>query len=250
MSLIVKDADKLAIRELASSDVLMKASEAVAEIGPSFAVKSDEEAAAAGDIRLLAKRGIRTISEGLTALFAPGKAVEKVVREHFKRPAQQLEAAVTHLDRALLAWDSEKKRKVEEERRAAQAAVEAAAAEARREAEQRAAAAEAASPDSAVAVDLDEPPPGVAQVMVPAPTRVVRSASSTTYTTSTTKAEVVDMARAMQAWPEAFEFSERAALSALKARAERGQASVPTEAGIEVGGIRFYIDKGIAGRSR
>lgn len=252
MNLDVKEQVSL----LRQSPVLLEASNALASIPETVTITSDEEDAALGDLALKAKKGVRHIETGLTDLFRPMKTFEKLMREHFNTNMKApLEAAVAKVDRASLAWRNEKAAKAREAQRAAEFAAQLAAKQALAEAEERAeakAAAEAAGqPDPDIFADEAEGfdvAPGVAQVIAPPVERIARGEESATFERRTLRCTLENEAEARNHWPGAFLFDDSAALAAFKESGFTPQQSL--DAGVVIGGVRFYNEVTIQRRAR
>lgn len=252
VSLDVKEQVKL----LRQSPVLLEASNALASIPETVTITSDEEDAALGDLALKAKKGVKHIETGLTDLFRPMKQFEKLMREHFNTNMKApLEAAVAKVDRASLAYRQEKARKAREEQERAEAAAREAArlaaeAEAKRAAEAAAAEAEGRElTDTPVDAEFEfDVAPGVAQITAPPVERIARGEESATFERRTLRCTLEDEAESRRDWPTAFLFDERTALELFKGLYQPSQAAL--DAGIVIGGVRFYNEVSIQRRAR
>lgn len=246
VSLDVKEQVQL----LRQSPVLLEASNALASIPETVTITSDEEDAALGDLAYKAKRGVKHIEAGLTDLFRPMKTFEKLMREHFNvNMKTPLEAAVAKVDRASAAYRAEKARLARE----AQERAEAAAREAARVAAEAQAAKFAGEPvPQSVAVDLDieefDVAPGVAQVIAPPVERISRGEASATFERRTLRCSLEDEKEARNGWPGAFLFDERAAIELFKVAGFTPQDAL--DAGVVIGGVRFYNEVTIQRRAR
>lgn len=263
---------KQAVAALVKADPLLRGSQALAAIRetPSILViQSDEDVARVGDLRLPLRKAVRHVEDALTDLFRPREMFKKMLREHFKTTyVEPMEQTIKQIDSALVAWDMEKRRRAEAERLAAEAAAReaaiAAAAEARRIADEiaaeRAKAEEAkrrgdevaetfaTAAADALGEEADEPPPGVAQVIVaPVDRGPQRGETATTFLRRTLECALEDQAAAMRAWPEAFTFDPRAACKAFDASGEKRPADGDF---VLAGGIRFTVVVSIGGRGR
>lgn len=252
VSLDVKEQVQL----LRQSPVLMEASNALASIPEVVTITSDEEDAAFGDLALKAKKGVRHIEAGLTDLFRPMKTFEKLMREHFNTNMKApLEAAVAKVDRASLAYRNAKADKAREAQRVAEAAAALAAKQALAAAEERAEAEAAALAAGQPAPDIfaDEADgfdvaPGVAQIIAPPVERISRGEESATFERRTLRCSLEEEGAARREWPGAFLFDERAALAAFKEGIAESQERL--DAGVVIGGVRFYNEVTIQRRAR
>ena len=261
---------RTAVSALVKTDVLRKGSDALAAIKetPSIiAVASDEDVARAGDLRLELRKAVKHVETGITDLFRPQKMFQKMLKEHFDTQyISPMDAAVKAIDDNLKAWDTEKMRRAAEERERVareQAAIAAAAAaetarlaaeaealreKARQEAEAGNEAAANTLFDQAEAVEDDAPPTVEAQVIVAAPIReAVKGAEATTYLVRKLVCVLEDRAAAMRAWPEAFDFNDKACPKMFDAE---GHARPADNANVLVGGVRFTVEVSIGGRGR
>lgn len=254
MNLDVKEQVSL----LRQSPVLLEASNALASIPETVAITSDEEDAALGDLALKAKKGVRHIETGLTDLFRPMKTFEKLMREHFNTNMKApLEAAVAKIDRASLAYRAEKQRAAREAQERAEAAAREAARLAAEQAAARAAEEEAARLSGepvpqAIAADLDvdefDVAPGVAQVVAPPVERISRGEESATFERRTLRCTLEDAKEARVMWADAFLFDDNAAIALFKQDNAPTQAAL--DAGVVIGGVRFYNEVTIQRRAR
>ena len=254
---------------LAKSPVLMEASEALLTIPATLTITSDAEDAAWGDVALKVKKGERHVESGLTECFREVKAFEKAFREHMRTAfSLPLAAGVKRIDDASKAWRTEKARAAaaaqREAERVAREAAEAAAraeaervaaAEARRiEAEQAAAAGLSAPAEPEPDIFADDAEgfdvaPGVAQVIAPPVEKIARGEDASTFERRTLMCSLEDEGEAFKFWGRsAFVFDERAALAAFKEGVEESQERL--DAGIVIGGVRFYNEVTIQRRAR
>lgn len=234
-------------KEIAQNPVLLEASKALAELPGELKIENDEDDARWGDVALRMRRGERHVETGLTALFRPVEAYKKALREHFKRTlAEPLAAGVARVNIASTAWRAEKDRRARvardaAEREAREAAEQAAAAQA------RAQAGEMPEPGDELEDGFDVAP-GVAQVVTAPVSTIVRGGESTTFQRRTLKCTLEDLAEARRAWPLAFVFDESTALQLFKAECAEKQESL--DAGVVIGGVRFYNEVTLQRRGR
>lgn len=248
------DVVTLAVKEnakaLSESPVLLDASTALATIPETMTIASDAEDAAWGDVAKKAARGAKHVESSLTDLFRPMKAFEKLLRDHFRTAyVEPLTKGVEKIDRASLAYRQEKQRAAEAERlaaeKAAREAAEAAALEASERAREAAEAAEQGIELPQETMEFDDAP-GVAQVVVAPVEKIVRSDETTTSERRTLRCTLEDEREARQRWPEAFLFDDKTCLGSYRSA---GGGDVP-DAGVVLGGVRFWNDVTIIRRDR
>lgn len=257
---------------LRNSPALLDASEALLLIPAVVKIESDDEEKRLNDLAMRARRGVEHVESGLTDIFRPVKAFEKLFREKMREDhGHPLAAGVKRVDDGTRAWRNEKAaRALAIQREAERVAREAAEAAARAEAE-RAAAAEARriEAEQAAAAGLPAPPepepdifedeaggfdvaPGVAQVIAPPVERISRGEVATTFERRTLMCALEDEGEAFKFWGRsAFVFDERAALAALKS--DTSDLPAPgdgVEGSVVIGGVRYWNEVSIQRRAR
>lgn len=233
MELISKGATDAQVQALTSDDKLRAAS-AAAESAKHLKITDEVSAESWAGDRAKIKAGIKTIEDGLTAMFRPLKSFERDLRARFAPMRDQLAAVVEAKDRELLAWQREERLRAERVRAEQEAAAKAAA---------------AAAKDEQEVFGEDAPPPP--QIAAPAvATSTVRGAAGSTWTTTRLDAELVDVLEVAKNWPHLLLLDVPAAKRAFAAMRDRGQVDAPGEGGKVIGGIKFVTVTTVAGGRR
>lgn len=222
MNLFLPGVDSEAVKRIEASDAMEVASESLLALRTA-PIENEEQAAVVSDIRLALRNGDARIKNGLRDLFAPLKAFENRLRNHFAPATKAFGEGIERCDRLLVAWDDAKL------------------------------AAERAARDKAIALSKTASAPDefggglpVQQAVAPA-IKQTRTETSTSTITGTLKCELVDALACAKEWPHLLKLTTQA-----DAKSEFGKRVAPygdeKSGGVVVGGIRFWTHRGVQTR--